>query len=98
MPTKDAYQEQVNAHIATLYDSLEHHERHLQSTESVSLESHEAALRDLKDKHRLIDGLLKELEDATEHGWRHLCDGIDTGLDELKQAIKQARERFRRDQ
>jgi len=95
MPMRDAYQERVNAHIEELYQSLDHHEEHLESTESVSMDSHLEALRQLKEKRRHLNGLLKELEAAGEHGWQHLRNGIDTAIDEFRHAIDAARAKLR---
>jgi ABC-type phosphate transport system auxiliary subunit len=94
MPIRDAYQERVQARIESLYDSMEHHETHLQSTESVSMESHLEALRALKRKRGHLDGLLHDLKEAGEHGWEHLREHIDPAIDELKHAVEHARERL----
>ena len=91
MPLRDAYEESVHAHIESLYDSVEHHEAHLQSTESVSLDSHLEALRQLKEKHRHFDGLLKDMAETGEHGLEHLRDGIDATVDEIRHALDAAR-------
>ena len=97
MPNRDAYQERVNAHIESVYESLDLHDRHLQSTESTSLDAHEAALRELKRKRKHLDGLLKELEEAGEHGWQHLREGIDTTVAELRHGLELARKKLRGD-
>lgn len=91
MTVRDAYEELVHAQIESLYESIEHHEAHLESTESVSKDSHLRALQQLKEKRHHLDGLLKELEEAGEHGWHHLRDGIDAAIDDLKHAIQAAR-------
>ncbi len=91
MPVKDAYEERVQARIKPLYESMDHHEAHLESTESTSMESHLEALRQLKEKRHHINGLMKELKEASEHGWQHIRDGIDTAVEELKHAIDAAR-------
>lgn len=91
MPVKDAYEERVQARIKPLYESMEHHEAHLESTESTSMESHLEALRQLKEKRHHIDGLLKDLKEASELGWQHVRDGIDTAVEELKHAVDAAR-------
>ncbi len=95
MPTKDVYQELVNARIETIYEAMGHHERHLQSTESTSSEAHEAALRELKGKRRHLDELQTELEDAGEHAWQSLREHIDSAIEDLKSATEHARERLR---
>ena len=87
MSVKDAYEERVHARIEPLYESMEHHEAHLESTESTSMESHLEALRQLKKKRHHVDGLVKELKEASEHGWQHIRDGIDTAIEELKHAV-----------
>jgi len=91
MPIKDAYEERVQARIKPLYESLEHHEAHLESTESTSMESHLEALRQLKEKRHQLNGLMEDLKEASEHGWQHIRDGIDTAIEELKHAVDAAR-------
>jgi ABC-type phosphate transport system auxiliary subunit len=91
MPIKDVYEERVQARIKPLYESLEHHEAHLESTESTSMESHLEALRKLKEKRHQLNGLMKDLKEASEHGWQHIRDGIDTAIEELKHAVDAAR-------
>jgi len=91
MPVRDAYEERVQARIKPLYESLEHHEAHLESTESTSMESHLEALRHLKEKRHHVDGLVRELKEASEHGWQHVRDRIDTAIEELKHAADAAR-------
>lgn len=97
MPVRDAYEERVHARIKPLYESMEHHEAHLESTESTSRESHLEALRQLKEKRRHIDGLVKELKEASEHGWQHIRDGIDTAIEELRHAVDAARAKLHRE-
>jgi len=94
MPTRDIYEERVHAQIEALYNSMEHHEAHLESTESTSMESHLEALRQLKEKRQHVDGLLHELKEAGEHGWEQVRHGIDTAIDEFKHAIDVAREKL----
>jgi len=94
MPVRDAYEERVQARIDSLYESMEHHEAHLESTESTSMDSHLEALRQLKQKRHHLDGLLKELKSAGEHGWQHLREGIDSTIDEMKHAVERARARL----
>ena len=91
MPIKDAYEERVQARIKPLYESLEHHEAHLESTESTSMDSHLEALRQLKEKRHQLNGLMEDLKEASEHGWQHIRDGIDTAIEELKHAVDVAR-------
>ena len=91
MPARDAYEERVHARVRQLYESMEHHEAHLKSTESTSMESHLEALRQLKKKRRHVDSLVKELKEAGEHGWQNVRDGIDTAIEELKHAVDAAR-------
>ena len=91
MPIKDVYEERVQARIKPLYESLEHHEAHLESTESTSMESHLEALRQLKEKRHQLNGLMEDLKEASEHGWQHIRDGIDTAIEELKHAVDAAR-------
>lgn len=91
MPVRDAYEERVIARIKPLYESMEHHKAHLESTESTSMESHLEALRQLKEKRHHLDGLVKELKEASEHGWQHIRHGIDTAIEELKHAVDAAR-------
>ena len=91
MSVRDSYEELVHARIESLYESMEHHEAHLESTESTSMESHLEALRQLKEKRHHLDGLVKELKEASEHGWQHIREGIDTVIDELKHAVDTAR-------
>jgi len=91
MPVRDVYEEQVQARIKPLYESMEHHEAHLESTESTSMESHLEALRQLKEKRHHVDGLVKELKESSEHGWQHIRNGIDTAIEELKHAVDAAR-------
>ena len=91
MPVRDAYDELLHARIESLYESMEHHEAHLESTESTSMEAHLEALRQLKEKRQHVDGLVQELKDAGEHGWEHIRQGIDTAIDELTHAVDAAR-------
>ena len=91
MPVRDAYEERVHARIKPLYESMEHHEAHLESTESTSMESHLEALRQLKAKRPRLEGLVNELKEASGHGWQHVRDGIDTAIEELKHAVDAAR-------
>ena len=91
MPVRDIYEERVRARMEPLYESMEHHEAHLASTESTSMESHLEALRQLKEKRHHLDGLVKDLKEAGEHGWQHLRHGIDTAIEELKHAVDAAR-------
>lgn len=91
MPIKDVYEERVQARIKPLYESMDHHEAHLESTESTSMDSHLEALRQLKEKRHQLNGLMKDLKEASEHGWQHIRDGIDTAIEELKHAVDAAR-------
>lgn len=91
MPVRDAYEERVHARIESLYESMEHHEAHLESTESTSMDAHLEALSQLKEKRHHVDSLVHELQEAGEHGWEHIRQGIDTAIDELKHAIDAAR-------
>ncbi len=91
MPARDTYEEQVHVRIESLYESIEHHEAHLESTESTSMESHLEALRQLKEKRHHLDDLVKELKESSEHGWQHIRGGIDTAIEELKHAVDAAR-------
>jgi len=91
MPIKDVYEERVQARIKPLYESMDHHEAHLESTESTSMDSHLEALRQLKEKRHQLNGLMKDLKEASEHGWQHIRDGIDTAIEELKHAVDVAR-------
>jgi len=95
MPVRDVYEERVQARIKPLYESMDHHEAHLESTESTSMESHLEALRQLKEKRHHVNRLVKELKDAGEHGWQHIHDGIDTAIEELKHAVDAARAKLR---
>ncbi len=91
MPLRGAYEERVHARMELLYESMEHHEAHLESTESTSMEAHLEALRQLKEKRHHVDGLVQKLKEAGEHGWEHMRQGIDTAIDELKHAVDAAR-------
>jgi len=91
MSARDTYEEQAHLRIESLYKSIEHHEAHLQSTESTSMDSHLEALRQLKEKRHHVAGLVKELKESSEHGWQHIRDGIDTAIEELKHAVDAAR-------
>ena len=94
MPTKDSYQQRVNARIEAIHEAMEHHERHLESTESTSKDENEAALQRVKAKRSRLDELLKELEEAGENAWKHLCEHIDEALDEISEAAEHARKRM----
>lgn len=95
MVLKDAYQERVQARIDSLYQSMEHHEAHLESTESSSLETHLEALRALKAKRGRLDGLLEDLTRAGEEGWHQIRDAIDPAIEDLTHAFEEARDRLR---
>jgi hypothetical protein len=97
MPLRDTYEEQVHARIESLYESIEHHEAHLESTESTSRDAHLEALRQLKEKRHHVDGLMQKLKEAGEHGWEHLRGGIDTAIDELTHAVDAARAKLHRE-
>lgn len=92
MQQKRIYRDEVAEHIESLYELIEHHDRHLESTESVSKESHEKALHELKQKRRHLDSLLGELEEAGEHAWQHLREKIDAGIKDLRSALERARQ------
>lgn len=94
MPVKDLYEERVQAHIDTLYEAIDHHKAHLESTGSTSMESHLTALRDLKEKRQAVDSLLAELKSAGEHGWQNVRDVLDPAVEDIKHAFEQARDRL----
>ncbi len=85
------YEERVQARINSIYELMEHHEAHLESTESTSMESHLDALKQLKAKRAHLDGLLQEIKVVGEHGWQNLRKKIDPAIDELKHAVDLAR-------
>ena len=91
MPVRDAYDAQLHARMESLYESIGHHEAHLESTESTSMEAHLEALRQLKEKRHHLDGLLQELKEAGAHGSEHIREAIDTAIDELTHAVDAAR-------
>lgn len=95
MPTKDAYQERVNARMEAIHESMAHHERHLESSESTSQETHEAALRRLKEKSHHVDGLMKQLEEAGAHAWEHLREYINEAVDDISEAAEEERKHLR---
>jgi phage tail tape-measure protein len=97
MPVRDAYDAQLHARIESLYESIDHHEAHLESTESTSMESHLEALRQLKEKRQHVDGLVKQLKEAGEDAWEHIRKGIDTAIDELTHAVDAARAKLHGD-
>ena len=84
MTGKDAFQERVSSHIAELYEAVERHENHLESTESVSHDAHVAALREAQAKRDHLKGLMKQVEDAGESAWEHLRDGVERAMADLK--------------
>ena len=92
---RDAYDDLLHARIEALYESIEHHEAHLESTESTSMESHVEALRQLKEKRHHVDGLVQQLKEAGEHGSEQIRQVLHEAVDELSHAVDAARARLR---
>lgn len=72
MSMKEVFRESADAHIRDLLDSIEHHEKHLESTETVSMETHLAALEKIGQKQETLETHL--------HGLRAAIDECVEGL------------------
>jgi hypothetical protein len=76
MTSKDIFRASADAHIQELLDSIEHHERHLQSTEAVSLDTHLLALEKIKQKQKTL-----------ESHWHKVAEAVDQSVEGLKHAF-----------
>ena len=92
--TMDAYKQKARAQIKEMKAKMQMLEAQAEKAGADMRIKYEKNLNDWKSRFDNIDMRLNKLSDSSEDAWEEIRTGIDKTMDELNNAIDNAKEQF----